>query len=56
MPQENYRRIRKGYDPKEPTTIGEQLFYILWCFLCGLKIFGRRIWYGISGKLGDKNK
>jgi len=52
MPRENYRRIRRGYDPHEPTTIGEQLFYILWCFLGALKILGRRI----SGKLGIKNK
>ncbi|NAT10306.1 hypothetical protein C4E22_01930 [ANME-1 cluster archaeon AG-394-G06] len=43
MPMVNYRRIRKGYDPKEPTTVGEQLFYILWCILCALKILGRRI-------------
>jgi len=52
MPQENYRRIMKGYEPHEPTTIGEQLFYILWCIFCALKILGRRI----SGELGVKNK
>ncbi|MGB7533843.1 MAG: hypothetical protein WA977_12865 [Halobacteriota archaeon] len=43
MPRENYRRIRHGYEPHEPTTIGEQLFYIMWCFLCGLEILGIRI-------------
>jgi len=40
----------KGYEPHEPTTIGEHLFYIIWCFLCELRILGMRIWRWISGK------
>jgi len=50
MPRDNYRRIMKGYELHEPTTIGEHLFYIIWCFLCGLRILGMRIWRRISGK------
>ena len=48
MPRESYWRIMSGYEFHEPTTIGEQLFYISWCFFCGLKIMGRRIWRRIS--------
>jgi hypothetical protein len=56
MPQENYRRIRKGYEPEEPTTVGEQLFYISLSLLYGSKIWGRRIRSWIMGKLAGANK
>jgi len=56
MPRENYRRILKGYEPKEPTMIGEELFYILWCLVCGLKILSMRIRRRIFGKAEGVNK
>jgi len=52
MPKDNYRRILKGYEPVEPSTILEKFFYVLWCFLCGLKILSMRIRRRISGKSG----
>jgi len=29
---DNYRRIVLGYDPKDPTSIGVKVFYVLWKF------------------------
>ena len=55
MSGENYWRIRNGYEPHEPTAIGEQIFYIVWCFLCGLKIVGWRIWMWITRKMTGKD-
>jgi len=55
MPRESCRRIMKGYEFHEPTTVGGQLFYISWCFFCGLNILGRRIWWWISEGLMGAN-
>ena len=30
MPRGNYRRIVKGYQPKEPVGFFEKAFYLLW--------------------------
>ena len=40
--KENYIRMMKGYNPREPTTIFEKIFYILWCVLCGIHIIANR--------------
>jgi len=34
---DNYRRIILGYEPKEPTSIGVKVFYVLWKFYYGIK-------------------
>jgi len=54
MSKENYRRIMMGYNPRDPATIGEQVFYVLWCFRCGLEIMGRRIWRRSPEKSGER--
>ena len=30
MSRDNYRRIVKGYEPKEPAGFFEKVFYLLW--------------------------
>ena len=30
MPRDNYRRIVKGWEPKEPAGFFEKVFYLLW--------------------------
>ena len=43
MPKENYRRIIKGYEPREPATCFEKLFYIFWSVMCAFKVVSIRI-------------
>ncbi|CAD6493752.1 MAG: hypothetical protein CHKLHMKO_00538 [Candidatus Argoarchaeum ethanivorans] len=56
MWSENCRRMMKGYEPKELTMIGEQVFYMLLCLRYGLKIEAMRVWRRISRKLVGKDK
>ena len=44
MPKENYRRIIKGYQPREPATLFEKLFYIFWSVMCAFKVVLIRIY------------
>ena len=43
MPRENYRRIIKGYEPIEPASFFEKVFYLLWLPVYVLQIIGLRI-------------
>ena len=43
--------MMKGYDPHEPTTIGEQVFYVLLCLRYELKIVAMGIWRRVLGIL-----
>ena len=52
MWNENCRRTMKGYDPHDPTTIGEQIFYMLFALRYELKIVAMGIWRQVSRELG----
>ena len=43
MPRENYLRIVKGYEPREPAAFFEKLFYILWLLICAFKVIAIRL-------------
>ncbi len=43
MPRENYYRIVKGYEPKEPAGFFEKLFCIVWSLICASKVVVMRI-------------
>jgi len=43
MPKENYRRIVKGYEPREPASFLEKLFYMFWSLICALRVIAIRI-------------
>lgn len=43
MPRENYARIVKGYQPKEPAGFFEKVFYLLWLPVCIFQIMLVRI-------------
>ncbi len=43
MPRENYYRIVKGYEPKEPVGFFEKLFYIIWSLVCASRVVAMRI-------------
>jgi hypothetical protein len=43
MPRENYYRIIKGYETKEPAGFFEKLFYIIWSPVCASKVVAMRI-------------
>ncbi|MBE8539366.1 hypothetical protein [Geoglobus acetivorans] len=38
----NYRRILKGYEPKDPNLL-EKVFYVIWCLITGLRIAIKRL-------------
>ena len=48
MPKENYRRIVKGYEPKEPAAFFEKVFYLFWLLICAFKVIAIRIKSRIS--------
>ncbi len=43
MPRENYYRIVKGYEPKEPADFFEKLFFIIWSLVYASKVVVMRI-------------
>ena len=43
MPRENYYRIVKGYEPKEPAGFFEKMFYIIWLLVCAFRVVALRI-------------
>ncbi len=52
--KENYIRIIKGYNPREPTTIFERIFYIVWCIFSGIHITVNRFFNSIREKIYAK--
>jgi len=38
MPRENYSRILRGYEPREPAAFPEKVFYICWAIMRALRI------------------
>ena len=38
MPRENYSRIVKVYEPREPVAFPEKVFYIWWAVMRALRI------------------
>jgi hypothetical protein len=43
VPRENYARIVKGYQPKEPAGFFEKVFYLLWLPVCIFQIMLVRV-------------
>ena len=41
--ENNYGRIRKGYEPKNP-NLPVKVFYVMWSLILGLRIAIKRLW------------
>ena len=38
MPRENYGRILRYYEPREPAALPEKAFYVCWAVMCVVRI------------------
>ncbi len=43
LPRENYRRIARGYEPREPAALPEQALYVLRSFWIAIKVLWWRV-------------